>query len=210
MKLQTLVTGGLEENIYLLYDKKDDECVVIDPGDAKLVLDFLKKNGLKLTHILLTHGHFDHTMGVPRLKRETGAKVYIQHSDASALTDPRLNLGPNTESVEPDVRVTDGDVIDAAGFTIKVVHTPGHTTGGVCYVLDEERMIFAGDTLFRLSVGRSDLPGGDSKVLFDAIKDRLFSLEGDYTVYPGHMRHTTLQFEREHNPFMRVWSHEQW
>ena len=198
MKLQTLVVLDIEENTYVLFDKQGNECVVVDPGDADAVLAFLEENQLKLTHILLTHGHWDHILGVPKLKEQTGAMVHIQHADASGL------------SMEPDVRLSDGDVVDAAGFRFQVVHTPGHTTGGVCFVLDEERMIFAGDTLFRLSVGRSDLPGGDARVLHDSIKDRLFTLEGDYIVYPGHMRETTLEFERTHNPFMRVWNPSLW
>jgi hydroxyacylglutathione hydrolase len=93
---------------------------------------------------------------------------------------------------------------------VNVLHTPGHSKGGVCYVLEEERLIFCGDTLFRLSVGRTDFTGGSPQELYGSIKNRLFALEGDYDVYPGHMRKTTLQFEREHNPFMLRWSPETW
>ena len=206
MSIKTLVAGPLDVNAYILYGRRGNEAAVIDPADAQPVLDFLQKEGLLCTKILLTHGHFDHFLGVPQLKRDTGAEVLIQEKDAGNLQDAILSLalmcGSGIEPFEADKLVHEGDIIDAAGFALRVIETPGHTPGGVCYVLEDEKTIFTGDTLFRLSIGRSDFPGSDPNALLHAIQDKLFALEGNYTVYPGHMGQTDLDKERRFNPFL--------
>ena len=211
MDVHVIPCGPVEANTYII--KGSAGCIAIDPADASLVKAYCEENGLTITDVLLTHGHFDHIMGVAELQSR-GAKVYIYKDDAEALHSNHKNLalmgGIAVSPCHADIELSDGDTIEAAGYTIKVIHTPGHTPGGACFVFERERAIFTGDTLFRLSVGRCDLPGGDSRQLFDSIQYGLFTLKGDYTVYPGHMRETTLEFERQHNPFMKNLDAEIW
>ncbi len=212
MNIITIPTGPLGTNTYIVSSGDPQEgkllpCVVIDPASSRKVLDALEKNGLALDTILLTHGHFDHTLGVAALKKNTGAKVMIHEADAAALTGGEGSLaymgGMFVEKCEPDRLLHDEDTVSAAGIEFRVIHTPGHTPGGVCYVVESERTIFSGDTLFRLSVGRTDLPGGSDGTLYDSLVYRLMALHGDYRVLPGHMEETTLEFERRHNPYIK-------
>lgn len=210
----TLLTGPLEVNTYIMLGARAGECFIVDPSDAALVRDTMADRGVKPTHILLTHGHFDHILAVAALQKEFGAKVCIHAEDAEALYSKRASLsvfaGMEVPPCRADVLLQGGETLDAAGFAVKVLHTPGHSKGSVCYLLERERMIFAGDTLFRLSVGRSDLAGGSERELYESIAYTLFPLAGDYDVYPGHMRKTTLEFERQHNPVMRDWGAGRW
>lgn len=210
LNIRCIHTGPLAVNTYIVWregDKAPFDCVVIDPANSAKVMGFLNENGLVLKAILLTHGHFDHIMGVARLKEQTGAKIYINKLDAPALGDNSASLaamiGVKVDPSEVDVFVEDGSVIEEAGVRFRAVHTPGHTMGGVCYILDDERVIFSGDTLFRLSMGRTDLPGGDTGMLLDSIIYKLFTLKGDYRVLPGHEGETTLEYERKYNPCAR-------
>ena len=210
----SILTGPLEVNTYIMHGARAGACFLVDPAEAAPVRQAMEEYGLKPTHILLTHGHFDHILAVAELQKEYGAKVCIHEQEANALSDPRVNLAMVASMHVPpckaDVLLKDGECFDAAGFGVKVIHTPGHSPGSACYVLERENIIFSGDTLFRLSVGRTDFPGGSAQTLFDSISDKLFTLPGDYTVYPGHMRKTTLEFERQHNPVMRDWGMEAW
>ncbi|MBR3297650.1 MAG: MBL fold metallo-hydrolase [Clostridia bacterium] len=212
MNILCIPTGVLGTNTYIVYresgtPEKPADCVVIDPAASKPVLKKLRELGLHCTHILLTHGHFDHIMGVAKLREEEGAQVFIHNADAGALEGGEASLaymaGTFVTNCEVDKRLEDGDAFTAAGLEFSVIATPGHTPGGVCYVIESEKVIFSGDTLFRLSVGRTDLRGGDSMQLYESIAYRLFTLSGDYRVFPGHEEPTTLDFERKHNPFMR-------
>lgn len=214
MQLITLLTGPLEVNTYIAYGKNEGECFIVDPSDKAKVMKALEENALRPTHILLTHGHFDHILAVADLQEEYGAKVVIHEADAAALTGggPSLSMmaGMGVKRCTPDMLLKGGETLTPAGFSVKVLATPGHSRGSVCYVLEEERAIFVGDTLFRLSVGRSDLPGGNADELYDSIAHSLFRLAGDYDVYPGHMDQTTLEFERLRNPFINRWSPDTW
>lgn len=214
MQLTTIISGPLATNTYVVYGAKEGECFLVDPANSKKALAFLEEQNLRPTHILLTHGHFDHILGVAQIKEETGAQVLINKSDAAALHDDTENLSTMTRcpvrGVCADRHLNDGDVFDAAGFTIKAIFTPGHTQGGMCYLLENERVLFSGDTLFKLSVGRSDLPGGDPQALYDSILLKLFTLDGDYVVYPGHDSATTLDDERKFNPYMKQFNPETW
>ena len=217
MKSQLLHTGPMGTNTYVISGAREKECAVIDPAGAEPVLSYCKENGLVCTHILLTHGHFDHIMGVADLREATGAKVCMSREDAPSLTqeDGQASRGALWGySIKPspvDVFVEDGEVLEAAGFIFKVITTPGHTPGGVCYVLDKpEKVIFGGDTLFRANVGRVDFPGGSAQALHASITQKLFALEGDYVVYTGHDEGTTLDYERRFNPYVTRWSPEEW
>ena len=212
MHILCVPTGPLGTNSYIVYSKTGTceapaDCVVIDPAASRPIISRLREIGLRCSHILLTHGHFDHIMGVAKLKEEEGAKVFIHKGDATALSGGDGSLahmaGACVAKCEADKTLRDGDRFTAAGLDFLVIHTPGHTPGGVCYVLEKENTIFSGDTLFRLSVGRTDLDGGDSMQLYESIAYRLFTLQGDYRVYPGHDEPTTLEYERKHNPYMK-------
>ena len=182
-------------NCYLIHEENSKSCVAIDPGgNANKVMAFLEEKGLTLEAILLTHGHFDHVGAVKDLFEQTQCNVYL-HTDDLLLPE-NFTAGPLFYTHEYD----EGDVLEMAGLTIKVMHTPGHTEGSVCLMVDD--CIFAGDTLFCHSCGRTDLPGGDPDALMASLA-RLKNLEGDYRVFPGHNRATTLAVEREYNPFMK-------
>jgi glyoxylase-like metal-dependent hydrolase (beta-lactamase superfamily II) len=204
MKVLTLTVGSMMENCYLVYEKK--QAVVIDPGaDAGDILDALKKNDLKVTHILLTHGHYDHIGAVQELKDITGAKICIHQDDAEMLKSARLNLsmtmGSPAVTYNPDIFLYDGQIIETGGMSIRVIHTPGHTPGGVCFEIGEN--LFTGDTLFNRSVGRTDFPGGSIEQLNRSMNNVLKKISKDYIVYPGHGPFTTLDYEKKNNPFMR-------
>ena len=206
LNIRCIHTGPLAVNTYIVWregDKAPFDCVVIDPANSAKVMGFLNANGLVLKAILLTHGHFDHIMGVAKLRDKTGARVYINELDAASMTDSGASLatmiGVKVDPSQVDVFVKDNMEFTEAGIRFRVIHTPGHTKGGVCYVIEDERVIFSGDTLFYMSYGRTDLPGGDSAALFDSLVYRLFTLKGDYRVLPGHDRETTLEFEKQFN-----------
>ncbi len=195
MQVIRLPLGVYQANCYIIYEENSKSCCVLDPGgEAKKVLELLENRGLTLDAVLLTHGHFDHVGGVKDLHDATSCKVYLCTED---LTMPaKWTAGElfYTDSY------TEGDVLELAGLSIRILHTPGHTPGSVCLVA--ENAIFSGDTLFAGSCGRTDLPGGDQNVLFASLL-RLADLEGDYTVYPGHSGSTTLAREKEYNPFIK-------
>lgn len=198
---ERIQTGPLMVNTYVVYAQGADSCVVIDPADAAPIKKYAETYGLKIAAVLLTHCHFDHILGVPGLVQD-GAKLYIGENDAAGLNDRSVSLCfMELPEMKPDVLLKDGDIITEAGLTIKVIATPGHTAGGVCYVLEETSVIFSGDTLFRFSIGRTDFPGGDYATLISSIKNKLFVLEGDYAVNPGHDISTTLDEEKQRNPY---------
>ena len=204
MKIISLPTFGHWSNSYLLIS--GSEAALIDPSSAPShVTDSIAENGCELKYILLTHGHYDHTKYVAKVKELTGAKVCVHSLDAEMLGDSDKNcykLFNDGEQIAPaaDVLLEDGDELVLGGETVAVMHTPGHTKGSVCYLVGS--VIFTGDTLFRGSVGRTDFYGGDERVLMDSLR-RIFALDGEYTLYPGHESATTLNIERKFNPYLR-------
>ena len=214
MYFQQITSGSLGEHIYLLGADNTSDVIVIDPGEAEPALDALKRDGKSCVAVLLTHGHFDHIGGVRALKDTFDAKVYIHEADAGMLQSNRMSLAVLTgqlgKPVEADILLNGGETLELAGLTLNVIHTPGHTKGGVCYVLKSDRKLFVGDTLFLEGAGRTDFPGGDEKELYHSIADRLFPLEGDFDVYCGHEEETTLQHERTNNPFIAVGRRRGW
>lgn len=208
LNVTKFVIGEIETNTYVL--ESDGVFAVIDPADenAKL-LDFLKGKNVK--YVLLTHGHFDHISGVNSVVRATGANVCVHSLDGEMLLDGNKSyynshFGGIQEPIKADILLSDGDELELGNTKIRVMHTKGHTNGSVCYILENERIIFSGDTLFRLSAGRTDLAGINPVLAgrneLESLK-RLAQLSGDYTVYPGHGEETSLQFEREHNRYIR-------
>lgn len=188
MKIDTILTGMIGENCYIVSDD-DKVAAVVDPGDeADKINAFIDQNGYKVEWILITHPHFDHVGALAGVKEHTGAKVAIGEKDADGIR------------FAPDMACKEGDTIKAGALTFTVIETPGHTKGGVCYLCGDS--LFAGDTLFYESIGRTDLAGGD----FGQMRATLVKLRDlpydDLKVYPGHMEATTLAHERAHNPFM--------
>lgn len=201
MKTITFHTTALETNTYLALN--GERAFVVDPGaDADRILAAAEAEGAKIEWVLLTHAHFDHIGGVAELQR-AGAQVVLHRDDlgiVSSFKNLAFYAGAKVEKFLPDVTVSGGETLDVAGVKVRVIHTPGHTAGGVCYVADD--IIFTGDTLFELSYGRTDFPTGSFKELKNSVLNKLFVLPGDYRLLPGHGAPTTLAFEREHNPIL--------
>lgn len=205
MILKTLIVGPLETNCYILGDEKSKEAVVIDPGgDFEDIRRQLQELKLQVKHIILTHGHFDHTDALAQLKRATGAEVLIHVRDAEMLSASGRSqpffLQSGGGACPADRTLKERDKIQFGGHTLEVLHTPGHTPGGISLVID--KMVFVGDTLFCGSIGRTDLPGGSYRQLMDSIGDKLLAKGDDFVVYPGHGPSSTIGQERENNPFL--------
>ena len=195
INIKTLPLGAYQTNCYLVWGENSPSCVVIDPGyQSEVVLAETKKLGKEIAAIFLTHGHFDHVGAVRDLVSEVGCPVYLCAEDLSM--PPQLTAGP----LYYTHTYAEGDFVEAAGLSFKVLHTPGHTPGSVC--LQCENAIFSGDTLFWGSCGRTDLPGGSWHTIRKSLL-RLATLSGDFDVYPGHGDSTRLAFERKNNPYMQ-------
>lgn len=205
MIVKQFVEGFIANNNYLLIDEDSKEAALIDCTDYISELGaVLKEYDAKLKYILLTHGHFDHIMGVPKIKQEFGAKVYL-HKDDKELVDNSdefmISVGMQPfEHPEIDKYIDEGEEIYLGKNKIQVIHLPGHTQGGVGYLVDG--MLFAGDSIFLESVGRTDLPGGNHKQLIESIKNKIFSLDGDTILYVGHGTNSTVEHEKKYNEYV--------
>jgi len=202
---QALMVGLLQVNCYILGDEETREGVVIDPGgDEDEILDTIRFHGLKLKYIIDTHGHFDHVDANQPIKDATGAEIVIHKLDAAMLNRANEAIfftGKPMRSSQADVIVEEGDVITFGSHRLQVLHTPGHTPGGMSLVLENSPLVFVGDTLFAGSIGRTDFPGGDFDALINGVRQKLFTLGDHYVVYPGHGPVTTIGHERQYNPF---------
>ena len=203
MKLAQLPVGMLATNCYLVADDAG-RCAVIDPGShTEKILKKAEEEGFTIEAILLTHGHFDHVMAAPGIQKATGAKLYIHKNDepdlAPEVAGHRGYLREPYVMPRVDGHLEDGGTVQVGDLTFRVLHTPGHTLGS-CVLLCEDLM-FSGDTLFAGTCGRCDLAGGSLEQMFASLK-KLAQLEGDYKVLPGHMEASTLETERQTNPYV--------
>lgn len=203
MKIVKISTGVLSVNTFLLINEETNECIIIDSGeDYQTIKSASKDLGVTAKYLLYTHAHFDH-IGNAHLFQKDGLKAYISDIDAKKLgTDEHLGFmyRRNFTSFTPDKTFCDGEELDLLGIKIKVMLTPGHTTGSVCFIVQNN--IFTGDTLFMDSIGRTDFPSGDYVTLEKSVR-KLYKLQGDYNVYAGHGEDTTLSRERVYNMFIR-------
>ncbi len=219
IKIGRMVLGICQTNCYFVYRTGSPEAIVIDPADnGEKIADALQRNGFTVAGVLLTHGHFDHILGCEALveaanvkAQEAGAdpiKVFAGEAERELLQDGRKNLSQSMMhrpyTLEADVYVKEGQEITIAGITCKVIETPGHTTGGVCYYFEEGGFVVSGDTLFEESVGRTDFPTGSMGTLVRSIQEKLFVLPEETVAYPGHGDSTTIGHEKKYNPFCAV------
>lgn len=205
MQIECISGGPLPTNCYLLTDEETGKTAIIDPGFYNSQLGKAVQKH-QVVMILLTHGHFDHITGVKKLAVETGAKIYMDAADSDFPMKPELNLSSamGLDAIEPfvpDVQLHDGSTIQLGSLQIKVMHTPGHTRGGCCYLVGET--LFSGDTLMCGTVGRTDLPTGSYEEIRKSVQ-RLRDLPGEWRVLPGHEFETKLSWERSNNPYMEA------
>lgn len=196
--------SAFSTNSYLVVSEKNNAVLIDAPDDAEYILEYAKQNNCVIKKILLTHGHCDHIAAASDIQNISGCEVCIHKDDATKLSSPVGNLTaffglPAVERVRNVTEIRDGDKISLDEMTFEVLHTPGHTSGSVCYLIDDT--MFSGDTLFNLSIGRTDMPDGSYKALVESLR-KLCALEKNYTVYSGHMDMTTLDFEKKNNPYL--------
>ncbi len=207
MILKTLAVGTLATNCYILGCEETHRGMVIDPGDdAEAIAASLDALGLTVEWIALTHAHFDHILAAPALRGRTGAPVAVHAAEAAWLTDPPALLrvyAPDAPAFTADRTLADGDRLEVGTLTVEVLHTPGHSPGGISLHVASEGALFCGDALFREGMGRTDLPGGEADTLPRSIRERLYGLPEETVVYPGHGPQTTIGHERSRNPWVR-------
>lgn len=213
MQIQRFVVNMIEENTYLLYDKKGNaaliDCGAFYPEEKSSIKNFIIDKQLNLTHLLNTHAHFDHLFGVDFICESFHISLEINRAEKdiyeSAPLQTRLFMQQEIPLVLPS-KVSffnDGDVINIGNIKLTVISTPGHTPGGVCFYDEDHKILFSGDSLFRGQIGRCDFPGGNEHQLIKMLKERILTLPDDVQVFPGHGDSTTIGYERLYNPFLR-------
>lgn len=206
LQIVTFTDYSFGSNTYLVINKEEKKAVLVDAGvPASQILEYLDRNGLELEAVLLTHGHPDHLLGLKDVVEATGAQAYMHPADIALIRNiPPLflrMLGLESLEIPEDIReVEEGQTLRLAGMEFKVLHTPGHSEGSVCYLVDGS--LFAGDLIFRGSVGRTDFPGGSMRTLVQSVKEKVFTLPGDTRIYPGHLDSTVVGWEKKTNPFL--------
>lgn len=201
--IKKLILSICATNCYIVYDEDTKEGLVIDPAaDAKAIDEYIKKLGVDIKGILLTHGHFDHIGAADALKKLYSVKVYAHEDEADVTENSMLNLSSmfeEAENVKVDICLKDGETFELCGFSIKLIHTPGHTKGSSCYLIndgDKDRL-FSGDTIFYGSYGRTDLPTGDMRQIIDSILNKILVLDDELEVYSGHGEQTFIGDEKK-------------
>ena len=205
LRILMRVLGSVSTNCYFLINDSTKETIIIDPADnASEIKKVISENGLLPKAVFLTHGHFDHILAAPALREEYGVPVVACAHEKKLLNNSSYNLSSSFGSafvLEADRYEEDGAIITEAGFSIRLIATPGHTEGSACYYIQDEDVLISGDTLFEESVGRTDFPSGSMSEIVRSIKDKLFVLPEETVVYPGHGEQTTIKYEKENNPF---------
>ena len=204
-RIKTCVLGGVSTNCYIIYREGAGKAVIVDPADnGAYLLNKLRELQLEPEAILLTHGHFDHILAVEDIRRAFRSKVYIHMDEERMLKDPSLNLsgtlGTEQMGLSADYLLRDNEVLHLLGYDWRVIATPGHTSGSVCFYIESEEVLLSGDTLFAESLGRTDLPTGNVSDIIRSITKRLFALPDETMVYPGHGDPTTIGHEKQYNP----------
>ena len=207
MNIKTLVVGPVETNCYIISDPLSKEAVIIDAGDdADYILDYLQREQLQVKYLLNTHGHFDHIQANDILRDKTGAPLGIHADDAELLETPEKAgsdlFGQFHGCRPPELLLHNGDTIAFGPDQLRVIYTPGHSKGGCCFYEVNEKVCFTGDTLFRGSIGRTDLYGGNYATLLKSVRERLQVLADDTTIYPGHGPESNMAFERRANQYL--------
>ena len=205
MIIKTFVEPPIDNNNYLIVDEKTKEAALIDCSSIDDRIDEeIEKQGASLKYILLTHGHFDHIAGIRPNRFKNNPQIVMHKADLDWLNNANQYLPmfgmPEITIPKVDIFVEDGDTIQLGSLEIKVLHTPGHTQGGVCYLVDGN--LFSGDTIFREAVGRCDLEGGNFNQIVESIEDKIFTLPAKTVIYPGHGNITSVEWEKEHNRFL--------
>lgn len=206
LKLDRMVLGYIGTNVYFICNEENDKVIVVDPADnGEEIYKAVTNSGLSIVAILLTHGHYDHILGVEKLRKLSGAKVYASIEEKSVLKNANNNLTGEIGkafSLEADVYLKDFEEVDIDGIKFKCIITPGHTKGSCCYYFENDDILISGDTLFEGSVGRTDLPTGSMSSIVRSIKEKLIVLPEKTRVYPGHGGFTTIEEEKKYNPFI--------
>ncbi len=207
MILEGLALGPYQSNCYLVGSEKSKQCFLIDPGDeSEAIMGAVKENGVRVSLLVLTHAHIDHVSAVPAIKEETGAPLAIHEQEMGQLKSVLRRVSPPIDPQvqeklsHPERLLKEGDSIDLDDLHFKVIHTPGHTPGGIC--LYGHGMVFTGDTLFYYGIGRTDFPGGSTATIMKSLREKLMALPDETVVYPGHGPATTIGKERRGNPFL--------
>ncbi|MGI5902048.1 MAG: MBL fold metallo-hydrolase [Desulfitobacteriia bacterium] len=211
--IERFVTPGMGANCYLVSCEKTGKAILVDPGaGSRQIFDWVKKSKKDVQYIVLTHGHYDHIGAVEDLRKKLGVQVAIHKEDAEMLVDPQKNLsffsGLNLSLEEAEIILEDNQILEVGEMKIKVIHTPGHTPGGICLLTPEG--LISGDTLFDCSIGRADFPGGNLTTLVNSIKERLLVLDDDVRVFPGHETETTIGREKRFNPYLNGTFNANW
>ncbi|WP_439555715.1 MBL fold metallo-hydrolase [Dyadobacter sp.] len=211
IRVKDFTFNPFSENTYLLYDETG-ECIIIDPGcyeqsEVEELAGFIEAKNLKPVHNINTHAHIDHVLGVAALKRKYNIPFSLHQLDEPLLKAVKTyasNYGfYKFEEPELDSYLKEGEIFRFGNSSLEIIFVPGHAPGHIAFVSHDDRFVIGGDVLFRLSIGRTDLPGGNHATLLESIRNKIFTLPEDYTVYAGHMDATTVGFEKKNNPFFR-------
>lgn len=214
IKIGRMVLGSCGTNTYFIYREDEKRAIVVDPADyGNHIYDTLKKNGLQVAGIILTHGHFDHIWGVEALKKAAEEEqkeellLYANEAEKELLSSAEMNISARAGracTLKADVYLKDGQCVEISKIPFQMIATPGHTIGGCCYYFEEEGILISGDTLFQESIGRTDFATGSESQLIRSIREKLFCLPEETKVYPGHGDSTTIGNEKKYNPFCQM------
>ena len=206
LKVDKFTLGVCETNFYYVYEEGKKDVIAFDPADrGELLYQQLTVKGFHVAAICLTHGHFDHILAAQAVKEKYNIPIYACRQEEEMLREPSINMTVHYGqgcSIVPDVFLEDLDVIRLAGFSVQMIHTPGHTKGSCCYYLKDEGVLFSGDTVFYGSVGRTDFPGGSTAEIVRSLHKLVDSLPEETEVFPGHDASTTIGYEKRYNPFV--------